>query len=442
MVRSDHAATVDFWHQRGGQVAFGGILIRQTSESSAIELPNDQDASGRSFDTEVVDLLRLVIDSGTLTATKGQMTPAVERDFAARLGVRHAVACSSGSAAIHAAVAAFDFEPGDEIITTSVTDMGALSPLLYQGLIPVFADVDPASGNITAESVEAVWSERTRAVIVTHLFGNPADVPAIRTLAETRGAVVIEDAAQAFLARKGEHPVGSMGHLGCFSFQQGKHITSGEGGIVVTDDDALAREVRLFINKSWPYGEADPDHRKLGLNYRITELQSAVLRAQVPHLDAFVAHRQALAAQFAAGLADVPGVTPPAPAQGDAHAYWRYPLLIDSKVVPGGVNTIAAAFRARGVAAAPRYIGKPAFRCGIFADRRTLGSSAWPFTLAKPEALDYSVERYPGTFAYLDSVVVVPWNERFTAGHVDLLIDTVRACVADATAGHATGKQP
>ena len=230
-----------------------------------------------------------------------------------------------------------------------------------------------------------------------------------------------------------------MGDVGCFSFQQGKHITSGEGGIVVTDDDALAHEVRLFINKSWPYGQPNPDHRKLGLNYRITELQSAVLLAQLPHLPEFVAHRRQLAQQFADGLQGVPGIGVPELDALDEHVYWRYPLIVDTNVLPDGVTALASAFRARGVAAAPRYIGKPAFRCGIFADQRTLGTSGWPFTLARPEALDYSEERFPGTFAYLDSVVIVPWNERFLPEHVDLLIETVRDYVDVAAGSQAVG---
>lgn len=399
--------------------------------SALTALPNDQAASGRSFDEGVVGLLREVIESGTLTATKGSMTPALEEAFARELGMKHAIACSSGTAAIHAAVAALELEPGDEVITTSVTDMGALTPLLYQGLVPVFADVDPRTGNVTPETVAAAWSSRTRAVIATHLFGNPVDVPRIRALADSRGAMVIEDAAQAFLARQQGLPVGSLGQLGCFSFQQGKHITSGEGGIVVTDDDTLSDEVRLFVNKSWPYGKPNPDHRKLGLNYRITELQSAVLRAQMPRLAEFVAHRRMLAERLSVRLEGVPGVHAPQPEPGDQHAYWRLPLMVDRSILPNGVDTLAQALRARGVGAAPRYIGKPAFRCGIFADQRTLGGSRWPFTLARPEALDYRAEHFPGTFAYLDAVVVLPWNERFTVEHVDALAEAVQTAATE-----------
>ena len=412
-----------------------------SSHTRAIQaLPSDQDASGRRFDEDALVNLAEVLTSGTLTATKGAMTPRLEEQFAKVVGSRHAIACSSGSAAVHAAVAALELEPGDEVITTSITDMGALAPLLYEGLIPVFADVDPQTGNVTRETVEAVWSERTRAVIVTHLFGLPADASSIRELAESRGARVVEDAAQAFLAHQGGQPVGTIGDLGCFSFQQGKHITSGEGGIVVTDDDALAREVRLFINKSWPYGEPDPDHRKLGLNYRITELQSAVLVAQVPHLVDFVEHRRNLAAHLEAGVAGLPGLVTARPQPGDGHAYWRYPLIVDRSILPDGVTDIAAALRAHGAAAMPRYIGKPAFRCGIFADQHTLGTSRWPFTLARPDAVDYSAERFPGTFDYLDSVVVIGWNERFTVSDVDVLVEGITKSMpgAENTAIEAT----
>ncbi len=399
---------------------------------SFVALPTDQDASGRRFDQDVLLKLAEVLASGTLTATKGAMTPELEKQFAELVGSRHAIACSSGSAAVHAAVAALELEPGDEVITTSVTDMGALAPILYEGLIPVFADVDPLTGNVTRETVEAVWSERTRCVIVTHLFGLPADVAGINQLAEERGARVIEDAAQAFLAHQGGQSVGTLGDLGCFSFQQGKHITSGEGGIVVTDDDALAREVRLFVNKSWPYGEPDPDHRKLGLNYRITELQSAVLVTQLPHLTDFVEHRRQLAARLEAGISALPGLVLAEPLPGDGHAYWRYPLIVDRQILPNGVTDIAAALRAHGAAAMPRYIGKPAFRCGIFADQHTLGTSRWPFTLARQEAVDYSAERFPGTFDYLDSVVVIGWNERFTIEHVDVLVEAIAGCLSSA----------
>ncbi|MEA2604891.1 MAG: perosamine synthetase [Acidobacteriota bacterium] len=393
-----------------------------------IDLPSDQDASGRSFGEAEMALLAEVLRSGTLTSTKGTAVRALEQRFAGMLGVRHAWACSSGTSAFHTAVVAIDPEPGDEIVTTPITDMGALAPILYQGAIPVFADVDPATCNVTAATIETCLGERTRAIVVTHLFGNPCDMGPILKLARQRGIPVIEDCAQAFLARDQERMVGTMGTIGVFSLQQGKHVTCGEGGLVVTDDDALARRMMLFINKAWGYGDAHPDHTFLALNSRLSELQGAVALAQLPRLESFVERRIANAARLTAALRNLPGVAPPQVRPGSVHTYWRYGLRIDPDVLPGGAVEMGARLKARGIAAAPRYIQKPAFDCEVFQRQRTFGESRWPFTLAHPEALDYRHSRFPGVFEALDGILVLPWNERFEAEHVDHLA----ACIHEA----------
>src|SRR6266478_7156198 len=161
------------------------------SETTPLTLPSDQEASGRTLGDEEIALVAEAIRSGTLTSTKGTFVKTLERRFAELLGVKHAWACASGTAAVHTTIAAIDPEPGDEIITSPITDMGALAPILYQGAIPVFADVDPDTLNVTAESVEKAISGRTRAVVVTHLCGNPCDVSAIVKLCRPRGIAVI-----------------------------------------------------------------------------------------------------------------------------------------------------------------------------------------------------------------------------------------------------------
>lgn len=394
----------------------------------ALVLPSDQDASGRSLGDEELELLRDAIASGTLTSTKGSHVSALETRFAEMLGVQVGVACASGTAAVHVAVAAVDPEPGDEIVTTAITDMGALAPLLYQGVVPMFADVDPVTMNVTADTVEAAISDRTRAVIATHLFGMPCDMSGIEAVAARHGIPVIEDCAQAFLARSGGRLVGSIGRIGCFSLQQGKHITTGEGGLVVSDDVELGHHMRRYVNKAWDYWSSPTDHDFLALNYRLSELQGAVGRAQLEKLDAGVAVRISNAVHLNAMLADLPGLTVPEPAPGDVHSYWRYALIVDPAVVPGGPGALAAELKLGGVASAPRYIQKPAFRCGVFVNQKTFGSSRWPFTLARPEAVDYSPERFPGTFGALEHVLVLPWNERYTHDDVEALGE----CIADA----------
>jgi perosamine synthetase len=396
---------------------------------TVIRLPSDQEASGRSFGDEEIAALTDAIASGVLTATKGQHTKRMETALGELLGVEHVIACASGSAAVHVAVAALDPEPGDEVITTSITDMGALTPILYQGAIPVFCDVDPVTMNVTAETIVPRITPRTRAIIVTHLFGNPCQMDEILALARERGLPVIEDSAQSYLGMSRGRITGTMGTIGCFSTQQGKHITSGEGGFVVTNDAALARRMRVFVNKAWPYGEQNPDHEFIALNYRITELQSAVINAQLPKLEANVKTRIANADRLTWQLAELDGIGTPVVTAGDVHCFWRYCLRVDGGVVPGGPGALAAALKFYDIAAAPRYINKPAFRCKVFADQVTFGGSHWPFTLASPEAVDYSAERFPGTFAGLEQALVLPWNERYTAEHVDFLATSIAEAV-------------
>jgi dTDP-4-amino-4,6-dideoxygalactose transaminase len=394
-------------------------------------LPSDQDATGRTLGEDELEMLRQVIESGTLTSTKGTFTKRFEERFARLMGVKHAFACASGTAAIHCALAALDLEPGDEVITTSITDMGALTPILYQGAIPVFADVDPRTCNVTARAVEARISPRTKAIIVTHLFGNPCEMSDIMDVARHYEIPVIEDCAQSFLATYDNRKTGAIGAIGCFSLQQGKHITTGEGGVVVTNDDALARRLFLFINKAWGYGDANPDHYFLALNYRISELQGAVALAQLNKLEA-VAHARAQAAKYLTRkIKDLPGIETPYISTRSVHTYWKYCLRVDSATIVGGAVGLAKFLKERNIASAPRYIQKPAYKCQIFRDQVTFGKSRWPFTLARAEAVNYDDARFPGTLAALEGVLVLPWNELYTEQHLDYIADAIREGVAE-----------
>jgi dTDP-4-amino-4,6-dideoxygalactose transaminase len=403
--------------------------------AEAFELPNDQNASGRSFGSEDVNNLIEALDSGTLTSTKGTFVKRLESDFGEAIGVRYVTACSSGTAAVHAAIVAVDPEPGDEIITTPITDMGALSPILYQGAIPVFADVDPRTGNVTAETVAQRISERTKAIIVTHLFGNPADIEGIVAVASEHEIPVIEDAAQAFGASVNGSHVGTIGDIGCFSLQQGKHITTGEGGLVVTSNDAYARRIRLFVNKAWPYGEQDPDHEFLALNYRMSELQGAVAVAQLENLSDSVKHRIEVAGILSDLLSVVEGIDTPTIAPGAVHSYWRFCLRVDDSVVQGGPDALASKLAGYDIASAPRYVRKPAFETRVFRDQQTFGASRWPFTLARAEAIDYDDARFSGTAAALADMLVLPFNERYTAEHVAYLADSIAGAVGELDGG-------
>jgi dTDP-4-amino-4,6-dideoxygalactose transaminase len=404
-------------------------------EERVLQLPSDQDASGRTLGSEEIQALTEAINSGTLTSTKGRFVKTFETEFARMVGAKHAYACASGTAAVHLAIAAINPNPGDEFVTTPITDMGALTPILYQGAIPVFADVDDRTCNVTAATIEARLSPKTKAIVVTHLFGNPCEMDEIMELANAQNLPVIEDCAQSFLAAHREQKVGTIGRIGCFSLQQGKHITTGEGGIVVSNDDQLARHMFLYINKAWGYGDAKPDHYFLALNYRMSELQGAVALAQLPKLEGVVEQRSRMAARLTDQLRGLPGIEVPWSAPTAKHVYWKYSVMVDDSVVAGGAPGLAKALKSYDIASAPRYIQKPAFMCDVIQNQRTLGDSRWPFTLARPEAVDYDRSKHQGTFRALDRILVLPWNERYTEEHVDYLAQSIKTAVSSLSGG-------
>lgn len=400
----------------------------------ALDLPSDADATGRSFGAEELEQLRAVIESGTLNSTKGSAVKALEKRFAEYAGAEHAWACSSGTAAIHTAVAAVDPEPGDEIVSTPITDMGGITPIVYQTAIPVFADVDPRTYNVTAETIEKVLTPRTRAIIVTHLFGNPCDMDPILELACSKGLPVIEDCAQAYGATYKGKPVGTLGAIGAFSLQQGKHMTTGEGGFVTTADPELSRRMRLFIDKAWGYGDPKPDHYFLAINYRMTELQGAVGLAQIDKLPGMVAQRQAMAARLAEKIEGTPGVEFPATTPGGVHTYWKVSLRVDPNVIPGGSVAFGGALKEAGIFCAPRYIVKPAFECEVLRDHRSFGSSGFPWVgehRKNDPPVVYDRANTPGTVEALANVVVLPINEKYTEAHVDAVAEVIRAVATE-----------
>jgi dTDP-4-amino-4,6-dideoxygalactose transaminase len=403
------------------------------SDLPRVALPSDADASGRDFGEPELSLLHEVLRSGTLNCTKGSQVKAFEQEFAARYGMPHCRAVTSGTSACHTAMAALGLEPGDEVITTPITDMGAIAGILYVGAIPAFADVDPITLNITPETVAARITPRTRAIVATHLFGNPCDIHGILAVAARHGLPVVEDVAQAFLATVDGQLTGTFGAVGAFSLQQGKHMTTGEGGMVLTRDPKLARHMVLFSDKAWGYGDPNPDHYFLAPNYRMTELQGAVARAQLKKVDGVVARRQATAKRLTDLLEGTPGLVLPAAAPNATHVYWKYPLIVDPSVIKGGADALGRELKQRGVWCAPRYIQKPAFECEVIREQRTFGTSRWPYSLrdGDPGSLPTLAKAdFPGTYQGLATVVVLPWNEQYADEHVEFIARAAQESVS------------
>ncbi|MEQ1634569.1 MAG: DegT/DnrJ/EryC1/StrS family aminotransferase, partial [Planctomycetota bacterium] len=409
--------------------ALRALLADANQKSVPLELPSDTDFTGRALGAEECESAARAIRSGTLNSTKGTFVTAFERAFAAHVERTFTVACSSGSAAVHAAIAALRLSPGDEVVTTPITDMGALTCICYEGGVPVFADVDPRTMNVTATSIEAQLTARTKAIVVTHLFGLVCEMEPILLLAKARGIPVIEDCAQAFGATSRQGRAGSFGSIACYSLQQGKHMTTGEGGIVATDDPDLSRRMFLFVNKAWGYGDAAPDHYFPAPNARMTELQGAVALPQLQKLPWVVARRRRVAAAITEGLRSVNGLRLPQDPDGGAHSWWKYAFFVDSTVVTGGAVALGARMKQRSVFCAPRYVQKPAFECALFRDFREHPVTRLPLEHNERRLLPQPLfhrRDYPGAVEALESVIVLPIDELYSDSDVASICAVIR----------------
>ena len=265
-----------------------------------------------SFSDEEADAVRDVVLSNKVNYWTGTECRDFEREFAAWVGVPHAVAVSNGTLALDLALKALGIGPGDEVVVTPRTFLASVSCVVNAGATPVFADVDTDSGNITAETIQAVLTPRTRAVICVHLAGWPCDMDPIMRLADQHGLKVIEDCAQAHGARYKSRSVGSIGHIGAWSFCQDKIMTTGgEGGMVTTKDESLWRSMWAFKDhgKSYEavYERQHPPgfrwlHESFGTNWRMLEVQAVIGRIQLRHMNHWTAQRVAHAAALASAL--------------------------------------------------------------------------------------------------------------------------------------------
>lgn len=291
-----------------------------------------------------VDVLR----SGRVNYWTGSEGRQFESEFARAIGAEHAVFVSNGTVALELAIASLGLPPGSEIVTTPRTFLATTSAIVANGHKPIFADLDPESGNITPESVAAVMSDRTAAIVVVHLAGWPADMVGFRALAGSAGVRLVEDCAQAHGGGIGGRSLGTFSDVAAWSFCQDKIIsTAGEGGMITTDDDALWRESwsRKDHGKSWEaVYERDhaPGFRWLhegpGTNGRGTEVQAAIGRLQLAKLPEWTAIRQRNATALAAALSGVPGLAIPMPAEGLTHAFYRLNGYLDVSAFRTGWN--------------------------------------------------------------------------------------------------------
>jgi dTDP-4-amino-4,6-dideoxygalactose transaminase len=408
------------------------LAIEGGPPAIASPLPTIRDTSGRLIGVEERHQVAEVLRSGNLAYIYGSKVGAFECRFAEVYGARHAVAVSSGTAALHTALIYLDPEPGDEVLVSPITDMGAVIPILYQQAVPVFVDVDTRNQNMDPAKIEAQVSPRTRAIMVTHIFGSPADMGPIMEIARRRDLFVIEDCAQAHVAEYRSRLVGTIGNIGCFSFQQSKHITTGDGGMVISNEDGrFGRDLRLCFDKGWPRARPGRDHLFLAPNYHMTELQAAVGLAQIEKCERCVSARRNAAAMLDALLASETAARPLAtlPDCRQTYFYYCFRLDLDRLTVDG--RQVVEALNAEGLPAELGYPGPiPLYLYPMLRDKKTFGSSGWPFdSPAARRKWTYEPGTCPVAEAACRETVVLPWNEGMRPRHVRLIADAVRKVI-------------
>lgn len=292
------------------------------------------------------------IDSGWISS-EGPFVSRFEREFAAITNRAHGIAVANGSAALDVAIAALDLGPDDEVIMPTFTIISCAQAVVRRGAVPVLIDSDPLTWNMNTEHIEARITARTRAIMVVHIYGLTTDMDPVLILAKRYGLTIIEDAAQAIGQNHANRPCGSFGDISVVSFYPNKHITTGEGGMVLTDDQKLADRCRALANLCFQ-PQLRFVHEELGWNYRMTNLQAAVGCAQLEQLDSHIKRKREIGLLYDALLCDCP-VQRPQPSTPNAdNIYWVYGLLLPDKISLSATE-IMTQLAAKGIGTRPFF---------------------------------------------------------------------------------------
>jgi perosamine synthetase len=373
------------------------------------------------------ELVRLtaMVQQPSLFYWRGPQTTALLENFRRHYPLQHCFPTASGSAALHVAVAALRLRPGDEVIVPPITDMGSVIGILYQQGVPVFADVDPHTYNLDPADVRRRVTARTRALMPVHLAGNPCDMAALTDIAREHGLAVIEDCAQAWGARWQRRPVGLAGHLACFSLNDFKHLSCGDGGIVGTNDPQLGPGLAKWGDKHYDRIAGGRDPEELAPNYRMSEPQAAVGAAQLERHDAITGGRTRAGNLLTSLLSDTPGLQLPAVATGNTHSYWFYLLRLDLARFGCPREKVTAALTVEGVSCTAGYIPRPVYRYPVFQNHNFFGG-AWPVRDSGLTAMDYREARCPVAEAILADCVKLTINEAMSDEYIEKVARAVR----------------
>lgn len=368
--------------------------------------------------------LQAMLQQDSLFYWQGPQTALLTERFREVCPLKYVQTCSSGTAALHIAVGAAGIGLGDEVITSPVTDIGTVIGVIYQQAVPVFADLGAGTYNLDVADVERRITERTKAIIAVHLAGNPCDLDALKSLADRHKLILIEDCAQAWGARYRGRPIGSVGHLACFSLQNSKHITCGDGGVVASNDERFGP----LLQK---YGDKGGDRQKWGgfdafaTNYRMSEPQAAVTAAQLTRLEAIVAQRARLGNLLTEKIADLPGLIPHQVHPDDRAVYWFYMFRLQLDALRCGRSEFVKALVAEGAPVSGGYIkvplyGEPVFQQhGFFAGR-------WPVKELGLTKMDFAQHKCEEAESILSTGIRVTIDEHMTEDYILGVAEAIR----------------
>jgi dTDP-4-amino-4,6-dideoxygalactose transaminase len=344
--------------------------------------------------------------------TNRQTALFIER-FKAYCPREHVVTCSSGTAALHIAIAAAGIGPGDEVITTPITDIGTVTGILFQQGVPVFADLGASTYNLDPKSVERCITPRTKAIVAVHLTGTPCDLSALKALADRHKLVLIEDCAQAWGAKYRGEPVGAVGHAACYSLMNSKHIGAGDGGVVASSDPKIGPALLKFSDKGNERTTAGYTWDKtavLATNYRMSELQAGFAATQLQRLEAIAAKRAGLGRLLTEEISGLPAVMPPQLDPADRPTFWFYYFRLRLERLRCSRAEFAAALRAEGAACSAGYIPVPVYKLPYFQQHAFFGGR-WPIKEMGLTKMDYTQVKCPEAEAILATGVQCTLNE-------------------------------
>lgn len=328
--------------------------------------------------------------------------------------------CSSGSAGLHIAVAALQLMPGAEIITSPVTDMGSVIGMLYQQCVPVFADIDPHTYNLDPEDVRRRITRHTKALMIVHLAGNPSDLDALLAIAREHDLFVIEDCAQSWGAKYRGRPVGLFGHLACYSFNEYKHVSCGDGGIVGTNDPRFGPTLAKWGDKHYDRATGGRNPETLSPNYRMSEPQAAVAGAQLTKLPDIIDAHIRLGSRLVNHLKELalPGVVLPAIDPRDTHSFWFCLLRLTPSAFRCSRDEFVTALQAEGAQVAAGYIPKPVYGYPLF-QKHDFFCGGWPLREAGLTEMDYRHVKCPVAEKMLAEGVSLPISPAMSEEIID-----------------------